>query len=145
MARTSTYMNFMGNTETAFNFYKTVFGTEFVAPIQYMRDVPADPSQPKLGEKELGMVLHVALPITGGHHLMGTDMLESMGHQLHIGNNISLNLEPDTRAETKRLFHALSEGGKVEMELQEMFWGDYFGSVTDRFGVHWMFNCTSKT
>lgn len=145
MARTSTYLNFMGNTEEAFNFYKSAFGTEFDGPIMYMRDVPADPSQPALSEKEQGMVMHASLPILGGHRLMGTDFLESMGHQLKLGNNISLNLEPDTRAETNRLFAALAEGGKVEMPLGEMFWGDYFGSVTDRFGVHWMFNCTSKT
>lgn len=145
MARVSTYLNFMGKTEEAFQFYQSIFGTEFDAPIQYMRDVPADPTMPQLSERELGMVLHVALPITGGHRLMGTDTLESMGHKLTFGNNISINVEPDTREETSRLFQALAEGGNVDMELQEMFWGDYFGSLTDKYGVRWMFNCTSKT
>jgi PhnB protein len=64
---------------------------------------------------------------------------------LEQGNNVYINLEPDTRAETDRLFQALSEGGTVEMALQEMFWGDYFGRLKDRFGTQWMFNCRSKT
>jgi PhnB protein len=145
MARTSTYLNFMGNTEEAFLFYKAAFATEFDAPIQYMRDVPADPSAPPLSEYEASRVLHVALPIVGGHVLMGADMLESRGHTLTLGNNININLEPDTRAETERLFNALAEGGSINMPLTVMFWGDYFGSLTDRFGIHWMFNCTSPT
>lgn len=61
------------------------------------------------------------------------------------GNNVYINLEPDTRGETDKLFKALAEGGKVETELQEMFWGDYFGSLVDKFGIMWMFNCSSKT
>ena len=142
MARVSTYLNFMGKTEEAFAFYRAVFGTEFDGPIMYMRDVP---DAPPLSEREQGMVMHVSLPITGGHRLMGTDALESLGHRLVFGNNISLNLEPDTRAETERLFNALADGGTVEMPLQEMFWGDYFGSLTDQYGVRWMFNCTSKS
>jgi PhnB protein len=95
-------------------------------------------------EEDKNLVMHVALPILGGHVLMGTDAPESMGFTVHQGNNIYINLEPDTRGDTDHLFAALSEGGKVEMQLQEMFWGDYFGSLTDKFGIKWMFNCTSK-
>lgn len=97
-----------------------------------------------MAEEDENLVMHVALPILGGHMLMGTDAPESMGFQVIPGNNVYINLEPDTRAETDRLFNALSKGGRVEMPLQEMFWGDYFGSLTDRFGVQWMFNCSSK-
>lgn len=75
---------------------------------------------------------------------MGTDAPESMGFKVTFGNNLFINLEPDTRGETERLFNALSEGGTISMQLQEMFWGDYFGSCTDKFGVLWMFNCSSK-
>jgi len=89
--------------------------------------------------------MHVELPILGGHVLLGTDAPESMGFTLTPGNNVPINLEPDTGAETERLFEAHSDGGKIEMPLQEMFWGGYFGSLTDRFGVRWMFNCASKT
>jgi len=76
--------------------------------------------------------------------LMGTDAPPSMGFHLQFGDNVHINLEPDTRAETKRLFDALASGGKVTMELQEMFWGAYYGACTDKFGVNWMVNCTAK-
>ena len=75
---------------------------------------------------------------------MGTDAPESMGFKIIPGNNIYISLHPDTKAETDKLFKGLSDGGKVEQPLQEMFWGDYYGSVVDRFGVKWMFNCTEK-
>ena len=145
MAKVSTYLNFPRSTEAAFNFYKTVFGTEFSAPIARMRDVPLDPAQPPMNEADKNLVMHVALPILGGHVLMGTDAPDSMGFKLNQGNNVYINLEPDTRTETNRLFKLLSEGGKVEMPLTEMFWGDYFGSLTDKFGTQWMFNCQSKS
>jgi len=143
MARTSIYLNFMGQTEEAFNFYRQVFGTEFTSPLQRMGEIPADPNQPPLPEEEKNRIMHVELPILGGLVLMGTDMLESMGHKLSMGNNISLNLEPDTRAETERLFQALSTGGEADTPLQEMFWGGYFGTCVDRFGIRWMFNCAA--
>jgi PhnB protein len=144
MAKVSTYLNFPGNTEAAFTFYKSVFGTEFSAPIGRFKDIPPQPGQPPLVESDKNLVMHVALPILGGHVLMGTDAPESMGFKLKQGNNVYINLEPDTRSETGRLFRLLSDGGKVEMPLQEMFWGGYFGSLTDNFGVNWMFNCESK-
>ncbi len=142
MARTSTYLNFMGQTEEAFNFYRAVFKTEFSMPIQRMSEAPAAPGTPQLSDAEKKKVMHVELPIVGGHLLMGTDALESMGHKLVFGTNVSINLEPDAREEAKRLFLALAEGGTVTMELQDMFWGAYFGALTDRFGVQWMVNCT---
>src|SRR6516162_5205478 len=145
MARVSTYLNFPRSTEQAFLFYKSVFGGEFIAPIHRFRDIPAQPGQPPLAEADRNLVMHVELPILGGHVLMGTDAPESMGFTLIQGNSVFINLEPDTRAETERLFEALSDGGKIEMPLQEMFWGGYFGSLADRFGVRWMFNCASKT
>jgi PhnB protein len=140
MARVSTYLNFMGNAEEAFEFYRTVFGTDFVAPIQRMRDVPADPNVPPLSEAELDMVMHVELPILAGHVIMATDMLASMGHELRLGNNTTINLEPDSREETQRLFDALSEGSRDCAPLADMFWGATWGTCLDRFGVRWMFN-----
>ena len=95
-------------------------------------------------EDDKSLVMHVELPILGGHVLMGTDAPESMGFTVTFGNNVYINLEPDTRAETDALFTKLSEGGKAEMPPQEMFWGAYFGSCTDKFGVRWMFNCSQK-
>jgi PhnB protein len=99
---------------------------------------------PKIADEDKNLVMHIELPILGGHILMGTDAPESMGFKLVIGNNVHISLQPDTRAETKRLFDSLSKGGKVTMELKDMFWGDYYGSCIDKYGVQWMFNCSEK-
>jgi PhnB protein len=144
MARVSIYLNFPRSTEQAFLFYKSVFGGDFNGPIHRFGEVPQAPGQPPVAEADRNLVMHVELPILGGVVLMGTDAPESMGFNVVQGNNVYINLEPDTRAETDRLFAALSSGGKVEMPLQDMFWGAYFGSLADRFGVRWMFNCSSK-
>ena len=145
MARVSTYLNFPRTTEAAFLFYKSVFGTEFTAPIARFRDIPASPDQPPLAEGDRDLVMHVELPILGGHVLMGTDAPESMGFRVTPGNNVYINLEPDTRAEARRLVDALADGGSIEMPLREMFWGGYFASFVDRFGIRWMLNCASKS
>lgn len=145
MASVSTYLNFSRNTEEAFNFYKSVFGGEFFGDgIMRMGDIPPMEGQPPLSEEDKNLVMHVELKILGVHSLMGTDAPESMGFTMNFGNNSYINLQPDTRVETKRLFDALSAGGQVTMDLQDMFWGDYFGSCTDKFGVQWMFNCGEK-
>lgn len=145
MSRVSTYLNFARSTEEAFNFYKTVFGTEFSGEINRFSQVPPQEGQPPMSDEDKNLVMHVALPILGGHMLMGTDAPESMGFTVTPGNNVYINLEPDSRTETEKLFNALSEGGKIETPLQEMFWGDYFGSLTDKFGIKWMFNCSNKS
>ena len=145
MARVSTYLNFPRNTEEAFNFYKTVFGGEFGGNgIARFGDIPAMEGMPPMAEADKNLVMHIELNITGGHVLMATDAPETMGFTVNFGNNVHINLEPDTRGETKKLFDALSAGGKITMDLQDMFWGAYFGSCTDKFGVQWMFNCTEK-
>ncbi len=145
MASVSTYLNFARSTEEAFNFYKSVFGGEFVGGISRFRDIPPSGEMPPLPEEDLNLVMHVVLPIVGGHQLMGTDAPESMGFKVNAGNNVYINLEPDTREETKRLFDGLSSGGTIEQELQDMFWGDYYGSCKDKYGVQWMFNCAEKS
>ncbi len=138
MARVSTYLNFMGNTEEAFNFYRSVFGTEFLGPILRMGD--SNPDAESLSSAERQMVMHMELPILSGHVLMATDMLESMGHKLQVGNNTTIVLEPDSREETQRLYDALSEGSTEFSPLADMFWGATWGTCLDRFGVRWMFN-----
>lgn len=144
MARVSTYLNFNGKTEQAFAFYRSVFGGEFIGGIQRFSSMPTSPDQPPLPADTANMVVHVELALLGGHVLMGTDAPESMGFTVNAGNNVHINLEPDTRAEADHLFNALSAGGTVDMPLQDMFWGAYFGSLTDKFGIHWMVNCASK-
>ena len=145
MASVSTYLNFERNTEEAFQFYKSVFGGEFFGGgIMRFRDIPDMPGSPPIAAGDKDLVMHVELRILDSHTLMGTDAPESMGFKVIKGNNIHINLQPDTRAETKQLFDKLSAGGKITMELQDMFWGDYFGSCSDKFGVNWMFNCSEK-
>lgn len=144
MAQVSTYLNFPRNTEDAFNFYKSVFGGEFTGPVSRFGEIPPSEEMPPLAEEDKNLVMHIALPILGGHLLMGTDAPESMNFRITQGNNVYISLHPDTREETRKLFNALSAGGVVEQELQDMFWGDYYGSCKDKFGVQWMFICSAK-
>ena len=145
MSTVSIYLNFARETEEAFNFYKGVFGNEFQGDIMRFSDVPASADMPPLPEEDMKLVMHVALPVLNGFLLMGSDAPQSMGFRVNHGNSVYINLQPDTRAETKRLFTALSEGGIIEQELQDMFWGDYYGSCRDRFGTQWMLNCAEKS
>jgi PhnB protein len=135
------YLNFAGNTEEAFNFYKSVFGGEFLA-VQRFKDVP--PEAGKIPDNEKDKIMHIALPVGKGNILMATDALESMGQKLTVGNNFHITIQPDSKEEADRLFNGLSAGGKVEMPLQDMFWGAYFGSFRDKFGVQWMINYDHK-
>jgi PhnB protein len=145
MAKVSTYLNFPRNTEEAFNFYKTVFNSEFSEyGIMRFGDIPSSGEMPPLPEEDKNLIMHVELPIFGGHVLMGSDAPESMGFKVNSGNNVYIMLQPDSREETDKLFSALSAGGVVTQQLQDMFWGDYYGSCTDKYGVQWMFNCNEK-
>lgn len=143
-ARVSSYVNFPGNTEEVMNFYKSVFKTEFVNGIQRFGDIPPGEGNPPVDEKLKKMVLHVELPLIGDHILMATDAPKEMGFTVTAGNNMHICLEPDSREETKRLYDALSEGGKVEMELQDAFWGAYYGNFQDKYGINWMLNYQEK-
>jgi PhnB protein len=138
MATVSTYLNFSNRTEEAFNFYKSVFGGEFTSGIQRFGEIPPAEGMLPLSEEDKNLVMHVELTIPGGHKLMGTDAPESMGFKITAGNNVYILLEPDSRDEADMLFGALSGDGKVEMPMQEMFWGAYYGSFADKYGVQWM-------
>jgi PhnB protein len=132
MARTSTYLNFPRNTEEAFNFYKSVFGGEFSGGgIARLRDIPETEGSPSIAKEDLNLIMHIELPIIGGHILMATDAPESMGFNMNFGNNIHINLEPDTRLETKKIFEALSSDGKIIMDLHGMYFlgGGLFGKL----------------
>jgi PhnB protein len=145
MARTSTYLNFTRNTEEAFNFYKSVFGGDFVdGKINRFGEIPEMEGMPPIAEDDKELVMHIALPILGGHLLMGTDAPESMGFIVNQGNNVNISLHPDSRSEADTLFGKLADGGAVEMPMQDMFWGDYYGALTDKFGIKWMVNYSSR-
>lgn len=133
------YLNFEGNAEEAFRFYQSVFGGELY--VQRMEDVPG---MGHVREEEKGYAMHVALPIGNGQFLMASDCLESRGHVLRQGNNNYIAVAADSREEAERIFEGLSEGGKVEVPLADMFWGDYFGSFVDKFGVCWMVSCQNN-
>lgn len=139
MAHVSIYLNFMGNAEEAFSHYKKVFKTEFSAPLMRMKDVPARDGTPPLPEADKKKIAHVALPILGGLEIMATDMLESMGQKLIVGNNFTISLSPDTKEEADRLYNELSEYGTEGVAPHDEFWG-YWGTCRDRFGIRWMFN-----
>lgn len=130
------YLNFLGNTEEAFNFYKSIFGGEFDM-VSRFSDTPHANDMP---EGDRHKIMHISLPLGKHMTLMGTDALESMGHKLIVGNNVNISLHPETKEEADRLFKALSEGGEVEMPLQDTFWGAYFASFGDKFGIKWMIN-----
>ncbi len=143
MSIVATYLNFPRNTEEAFLFYKSVFGGDFVrGGISRFADIPIAEGMPPIPLEDKNLVMHVELPILGGHLLMGTDAPESMGFKVVAGNNVIINLEPDTREESQQLFQALSAGGTITMDLHDAFWGSYFGTCIDKFGIHWMINCT---
>lgn len=132
------YLNFDGHAEEAFNFYKSVFGGEYRRNgILRMGDVP---QMHALAAEEKNRVMHVSLPLNNGQVLMGSDILPSMGHKLTVGNNNYISIFTDSREEADQIFKGLSEGGEIEMAMQDQFWGDYFGSFKDRFGVCWMIN-----
>ena len=132
------YLNFNGNSEEAFNFYKSVFGGEF-ATVMRFKD---NPQCADLTEADKERIMHIALPLNGGGMLMASDALESFGQKLNAGNNFYISLSPASREEADRLFAGLSDGGNVEMPMSDMFWG-YFGCFADRFGVQWMLNVGS--
>ncbi|PVH26124.1 VOC family protein [Sphingobacterium corticibacter] len=126
------YLNFEGKTEEAFRFYQSIFGGEL--NIQYMHQVP-DFDVP---EEEKNYVMHASIPLGKNQLLMASDCLKSAGQTVTPGNNNYICLIVDSRDEADRLFHELSVEGEVEMPMEDMFWGDYFGSLNDQFGVRWM-------
>jgi len=138
MAKVGIYLNFTGDTEAAFELYRSAFGGEFTN-LQRMREVPGDPAHP-ISEKEQELIAHIELQMLGGTSLMGTDMIESMGQSLRIGNNMTISLELDVLDDANRIFTVLSDGGSDIQPLSKMFWGAHWGTCADRYGVRWMFN-----
>ncbi len=134
------YLNFPGTAEEAFSFYKSVMGGEFISVIRFKDTAEAG----RLPENEKNKIMHIAMPLGKGNTLMATDALESMGHKLTSGNNFHLSLGTDSKEEADKVFNGLSAGGKIELPMQDMFWGDYFGMFTDKFGINWMISYTQS-
>jgi len=129
------YLNFNGNTREAVEFYATVFNTE-KPQIMTFGDAPENPEY-KLPEEAKNLVMHTRLNINGSN-LMFSDTFP--GHPFVQGNNVYLSFSSNDLEELNSVFNKLSDGGKVEMPLSETFWSKAYGSLTDKFGIHWMFN-----
>lgn len=136
------YLNFLGTTEAAFNFYRSVLGGEFTAVMRF-KDAPGS-DQDKIPAALKDKIMHIALPVGKGNMLMGTDAAEGMGPKFTPGNNVNIAINPDSDEEAKRLFNGLSAGGNVTTPLNPAFWGGLFGAFTDKFGINWMVNTEGK-
>ena len=141
MKAVNPYLNFPGNTEEAFNFYKSVFGGEFLALTRF-REFGAGVME--MAEADLDKIAHIALPLGAGCILMGTDVTESSPGTLTIGTNVYITLEPDTIDEAQGLFNGLSHGGRIEMPMQRTEWAERYGICADKYGVQWMVNYTGS-
>ena len=140
MALINPYINFNGNAEEAFNFYKSVFGGEF-ARIMRFKDM-ASP-EPPIAENEANKIMHIALPI-GKNILMGNDVPESMGRVNENENRSKISISAESKEEADNLFNGLSAGGEIEMPIADSPWGSYFGMFRDKYGIEWMVDFDPK-
>ena len=138
MSRVNTYLNFPGNTEEAFKFYKSVFGTEYIS-VTRMKDMPRPEGAPALAESDANKIMNIQLPITNGHVLMATDALESLGHKVTVGNNVTISLDLDSAEEAEKVYSKLMTNSPENSgPLAKMPWGALWGSCQDQFGIRWM-------
>ena len=135
MATTNTYLNFNGNCEQAFNFYKSVFGGEFSYLGRFDEMPNSEEFQPSEDDKK--KIMHIGLPI-GTSILMGSDTIGEWAPLFVQGNNFSISITAKSKEEADKLFNDLAMGGQITMPIDNTFWGDYFGMLTDKFGVNWM-------
>ncbi len=138
MTTVNVYLNFDGQCEEAFSFYKSVFGGEF-SYIGRFNEMPQDENN-KLSESDGNKIMHVSLPISAETNLFGSDTVGAWSPKLVQGNNYSISINASSKEEADRLFNGLSAGGQVTMPLENTFWGAYFGMFVDKFGINWMVN-----
>ena len=136
MAAINPYLLFNGNAEEAFNFYKSVFGTEFQMVMRF-KDAPPEHQGP---EGEGNKIMHIALPV-GDDMLMASDAGQ---HKVETGSNFSISISASSQEEADKLFNGLSAGGQVTLPMGKTFWGSYFGMLKDKFDVHWMVSFDSN-
>ena len=136
------YLNFGGRAEEAMRFYEGILGGT-LTEVHRFGSMPEDSGFP-LSDAQKDLVMHVGLELPDGQMIMASDRLEGMGPEPIEGNNFSLSVHPTSREEADRIFHALADGGRVDMPLADQFWGDYFGGLTDRYGIGWMVNYSAE-
>jgi len=142
MTTVNPYLTFGGNCEAAFNLYKSVFGGDFQYIGRY-KDVPADDRKEFSNESDEN-IMHISLPISKETILMGCDSVEAFEKAMIVGNNISLSVNTDSKANADRIFNKLPTGGQIQMHMNDTFWGSYFGILTDKFGIHWTISYDSN-
>jgi len=143
MAIANIYLNFNGNCEEAFLFYKSVLGGEFSYLGRY-KEMPPQEGMPPLPKEAENLIMHISLPLSKETSLMGSDIYGEWTPVFIEGNNFSICLSPNSKDEAKRLFNGLSKGGKIIMPLADTFWGDYYGMFVDKFGINWMISYNEK-
>lgn len=143
MASVNVYLNFDGNCEEAFNFYKSVLGGEF-SYIGRFKDMPPQEGAPSMPDEMGNKIMHVSLPVSKETVLMGSDTGGEWASSFKQGNNFSISINADSKEEADKLFNGLSAGGQVTMPMDNTFWGDYFGMFTDKFGINWMVSFNEK-
>lgn len=136
MASVNPYINFNGNCEEAFDLYKSVFGGEFITKDRFS-DMPPQEGM-ELSEADMNKIMHVSLPISRETMLMGSDVGGEWASDIVVGTNITISITTDTKEQADQFFSSLSEGGKVNMPMDQTFWGSYFGMCTDKFDINWM-------
>lgn len=137
MTRLHSYLNFAGNAEEAFNFYRSVFGGEFSSVVRF-KEFPMEGVS--IPQEDQDKMMHIALPIGDDDILMASDTIRSLGQELRLGNNVYVSVHPESKEEADMIFNALSEGAEIEMPIADQVWGDYYGALKDKFGVMWMIN-----
>ncbi|MBP6182696.1 VOC family protein [Flavobacterium sp.] len=143
MAQINPHILFKGNTEEAFNFYKSVFGGEY-AMLMRMKDLPNDPNNP-ISEIDANKIIHIALPIGKSNILMGSDVAEQfMNQELVTGNRYTISISAESKEEADKLFNGLSAGGQIEIPIADSHWDTYFGMFADKFGIQWMVDFDPK-
>lgn len=143
LASISPYINFNGNCEDAFNFYRSVFGGQFNG-VNRFNEMPPQEGQPPLPAEVGNLIMHISLPIGKGAALMGSDALDGFGPPMVFGNNFAVSIDAPSDAEADRLYNGLSAGGAQTMPMSKTFWGSYFGMFTDKFGINWMISSDSQ-
>lgn len=140
MAVINPYINFNGNAQEAFDFYKSVFGGEFSNVTRFKE--MANPGFEVTAE-DADKIMHIALPI-GGNTLMGNDVPSFMGKTNENENRSKISVNVESREEADKIFNGLSAGGTVEFPMGESPWGSYFGMFRDKYGIEWMVDCAPK-
>jgi PhnB protein len=144
MTTVNIYLTFEGECLQAFEFYRSIFGGEF-SYVGKFSDMPPHEGQPALPDSMKDMIMHIGLPIGGGTELYGSDTGGEWAPAVTRGNNFSISINTDSKAEADRIFNALADRGTITMPIGNTFWGSYFGMLTDKFGINWMMSFAERT